>query len=166
MVNHVVTHGEPCGDTWQAMCVTHGMPCVNMHGSFEAYIRGFIWAVGRSKESSNSVRGGSSKEKEEEGKREGGGKEKRKGGKERRKGGKEKKRKEEKRRRKGRKRGKRKRKRKECYAVSRPGRQRTRNCATRGRFPLTLIILHLGAGNGLRLSFGFSGEFVCCVVCL
>ena len=45
----------------------------------------------------------------------------------------------------GRKRGKRKRKRKECCAVSRPGRQRTRNCATRGRFPPTLIILRLGA---------------------
>ena len=27
------------------MCVTHGKPCVNMHGSFEAYIRG-----GREKE--------------------------------------------------------------------------------------------------------------------
>ena len=48
MASHAVTHGEPCGDTWQAMChnawkkpacVTHGMPCVNMHGSFEAYIR-------------------------------------------------------------------------------------------------------------------------------
>ena len=50
------------------MCVTHGMPCVNMHGSFEAYIRGFTWAVGRRKESSRSVRG-SFKEKEEEGKR-------------------------------------------------------------------------------------------------
>ena len=24
-------------DTWQAMCVTHGMPCVNMHATFEAY---------------------------------------------------------------------------------------------------------------------------------
>ena len=22
------------------MCVTHGMPCVNMHGTFEAYIYG------------------------------------------------------------------------------------------------------------------------------
>ena len=31
------------------MCVTHGMPCVNMHGSFEAYIRGFTWAVLTSK---------------------------------------------------------------------------------------------------------------------
>ena len=44
-----MTHGEPCGDTWQAMChnawqrhacVTHGIPCVNMHGSCHAYIRG------------------------------------------------------------------------------------------------------------------------------
>ena len=86
--------------------------------------------------------GGSSKEKEEEGRK---GEEKGRKGKERRKGGKEKKRKEEKRRRKGRKRGKRKRKRKECCAVSRPGRQRTRNCATRGRFPPTLVILCLGA---------------------
>ena len=31
------------------MCVTHGMPCVNMHGSLEAYIRGFTWAVHTSK---------------------------------------------------------------------------------------------------------------------
>ena len=53
------------------MCVTHGMPCVNMHGTFESYNYG----------SSNSVRG----EQKEEG-----------GGKERRNGGKEKKRKEEK----------------------------------------------------------------------
>ena len=27
-------------DTWPAMCVTHGMPCVNMHCTFEAYIYG------------------------------------------------------------------------------------------------------------------------------
>ena len=74
-----------------------------------------------------------------------GGEEKRKGGKERRTGGKVKKRKEEKRRRKGRKRGKIKRKRKECCAVSRPERQRTQNCTTRGRFPPTLVILRLGA---------------------
>ena len=81
---------------------------------------------------------GSSKEKEGEGKKRKGGKEKRKGGKERRKRGK-------KRIRKGRKRGKRKRNRKDCCAVSRLGRQRTRNCATRGRFPPTLVILRLGA---------------------
>ena len=31
------------------MCVTHGMQCVNMHDSFEAYIRGFTWAVLTSK---------------------------------------------------------------------------------------------------------------------
>ena len=89
------------------------------------------WAVGRSKGelqtspwSSNEKRKGG-KEKEEE----------RKGGREERK--------EEKRRGKGRKRGKRKRKRKECCAVSKPGRQRTRNCATRGRFPPALVILRL-----------------------
>ena len=27
-------------DTWQAMCVTHGMPCVNMNATYEAYIYG------------------------------------------------------------------------------------------------------------------------------
>ena len=75
--------------------------------------------------SSNSVHGGSNKEKEEEGKRE---------------------REERKReRRKRRKRGKRKRKRKECRMVSRPRRQRTRNYATRGRFPPTFVILRLEA---------------------
>ena len=79
-------------DTWQAMCVTHGMPCVNMHGPFEAYIRGFTWAVHTSKESSISVLGGAARRRRRKG-----GKEKRKGGKERRKGGKEKERKEEKR---------------------------------------------------------------------
>ena len=79
-----MTHGKPCGchmashvsqcmaeacirDTWQAMCVTHGMPCVNLHGTLEYYIRGVpIQVVG---EQQASVRG-SSKEKEEEGKRE------------------------------------------------------------------------------------------------
>ena len=40
-------------------CRTHGMPCVNMHGTFESY----------KYRSSNLVRG-SSKKKEEEGKRE------------------------------------------------------------------------------------------------
>ena len=37
------------GDTWRTMWVTHGMPCVNMHGTFEVYIRGFTWAVRTSK---------------------------------------------------------------------------------------------------------------------
>ena len=34
-------------DTWQAMChnAWQRHACVNMHGSFEAYIRGFKWAV-------------------------------------------------------------------------------------------------------------------------
>ena len=107
------------------MCVTHGMPCVNMHGTFEGYKMGapiqFVEKQG------------------------GGEREKRKGEKEKRKGGKQKKREEEKRRRKRRKRGKRKRKMKECHAVRRPRRQRTRNCATRGRFPPTLVMFRLGA---------------------
>ena len=74
------------------------------------------------------------------GKGEGGGKGRRKGGKERRKERRKEKRKGEEKRKK-----KRKRKRKECCAMSRPGRQRTRNYATRGRFPPTLVILRLGA---------------------
>ena len=52
---------------------------------------------------------------------------------------------EEKREKKKRKRGKGKRKRKECYAVSRTGLERTQNCATRGRFPPTPVILRIGA---------------------
>ena len=74
-----------------------------------------------------------------------GGNEKRKRGKERRKRGKEKKRKEEKIGKKKRKRGPGKGKRRECCVVSRPGLRRTRNCATRGRFSSTLVILRLGA---------------------
>ena len=63
-VGHMASH--VCG-TWQAMCVAHGKPCVIMHGLFETYKYGsshLVWGV------VNSVRGGSSKEKEEEGKRE------------------------------------------------------------------------------------------------
>ena len=44
------------------MCVTHGMPCVTMHGSFGHYIKPSHMG------SQESVRG-SSKEKEVEGKR-------------------------------------------------------------------------------------------------
>ena len=113
-------------DTWHAMCqhawLTMKAKNMGMGSSFHT--------------AASSVRG-SSKEKEEEGRK---GEEKGRKGKE-----KWRKRKEEKRRRKGRKRGKRKRKRKECCAVSRPGRQRTRNCAIRGRFPPTLVILRLEA---------------------
>ena len=64
-------------DTWQAMCVTHGMPCVNMHRTLRAINRRAQIQFG---ETANSVRGGSSKEEKRKG-----GKEKRKGGKERRK---------------------------------------------------------------------------------
>ena len=53
-------------DTWQAMCVTHGMPCVNMHGTLRAINRSaqipFV-------QEENSVRGGSSKEEEVEGRK-------------------------------------------------------------------------------------------------
>ena len=129
-------------DKWQVMCVTHGMPCVNMHGTFEDYIRSFT--VGLFVQARGQERGGREKRKGGKEKRKRG-KEKRKKGKERRKGGKEKKRKEEKRRRKRRKRGKRKRKRKECRTVSKLIRQRNRNYATRGRFPPTLVILRLRA---------------------
>ena len=124
------------------MCVTHGMPCVTMHGLYEGYIYGSQIQFGGRGSSFSPLEqqggGGREKEKEEERRRE---REEREGGREERRG----ERKEEKRRGKGRKRGKRKRKRKECCAVSRPGRQSTRNCATRGRFPPTLVILRLGA---------------------
>ena len=99
-------------DIWQAMCVTHGMPCVNMHGSFEAYIRGFTWAVGRRKGAQLQSMGAARRRRR---------KGKEKGRKERRKGGKERR----KERRKEKKKGEEERKRKECCAVSRPGRQRT-----------------------------------------
>ena len=181
-VGHMASH--VCG-TWQAMCVTHGMPCVIMHGHVKTYkykigggggggggqqVKTYKYKIG------GGGGGGGGQQMQFVGqqqaqsvgaarrRRRKGGKEKRNGGKERRKGGEERKRKEEKRRRKGRKRGKRKRKRKECCAMSRPGRQRTRNCATRGRFPPTLVILRLGAvvmAYGFRLVF--PGEFVCCV---
>ena len=76
------------GDTWQAMCVTHGMPCVNMHGSLPCLYKGLTWAVGRSKgELKISPWEQQGEEAGREG--EGGGKEKRKGVKEMRKGGKE-----------------------------------------------------------------------------
>ena len=55
-------------DTWQAMCVTHGMPCVTMHALYEAYIYGSQIQFGGQGQQ-DSVRG-SSKE-EEEGKEEG-----------------------------------------------------------------------------------------------
>ena len=124
------------------MCVTHGMPCVTMHGLYEGYIYGSqIQFGGRGSSFSpweQQGERGREKGKEEERRRE---MEEREGGREERRG----ERKEEKRRGKGRKRGKRMRKRKECCAVRRPGRKRPQNCATRGRFPPTLVILRLGA---------------------
>ena len=122
-----MTHGEPCVtmhgkglcmcDTWQVMCVTHGMPCVNMHGTLRAINMGAqILFVW-----------GAARRRRRKGKEKG-----RKGEEKGRKRKEEKKNEEE-------------RKRKECHAVSRPRRQRTRNCATRGRFPHTLVILCLGA---------------------
>ena len=94
------------------MCVTHGMPCVTMHGLLKAYIKGVSKSVCVDGAARNQSVGAARRMRRK------GGNEKRKGGKEMRKGGKGRKRKEEKRRRKGRKRGKRK----ECCAVSRPGR--------------------------------------------
>ena len=140
-VSHCMEKAYACRGTWQAMCVARGMPCVIMHGPFETYKYGsshLVWGTVRFSLWEHQEEGGGRKKRK-------GGEEKRKGGKERRKGGKEKKRKEEKRRRNRRKRGKRKRKRKECCAVSRPGRQRTQICATRGRFPPNRVILLLRA---------------------
>ena len=78
--------------------------------------------------------------------RRGKGKEKGRKGEEKGRKGKEKGRKiKEKERRKEKKKGEEERKKKECRAVSRPRRRRTRNCATRCRFPPTLVILRLGA---------------------
>ena len=71
-------------DTWQAMCVTHGMPCVNMHGTFGHYLRAFIHGVSRISPWEQQGEGGGREKRK-------GGKEKRKGGKERRNVGKEKK---------------------------------------------------------------------------
>ena len=133
-VSHCMAKSYACRTHGKPMCVAHGKPCVIMHGPFENYKYG----------SSHSVLGAARfRSWEQQG--EGGGREKRKGGKEKRNRGKGKKKKEGKRRRKRRKGGKRKRKRKECRAVSRTRRKRTRNCATRGRFPPTLVILRLGA---------------------
>ena len=137
-------------DTWQAMggqamcplaCPykTHGKPCVPLHGRFKMY----KWDVRRS-------RGGEDRKEE---------------GKEKGRKGKEKWRKEEKKkeenRRKMRKKEKEERKKKECCVVTRPGRQRTRNCATRGRFPPTPVILCLGATNGLTISLHFRANLKC-----
>ena len=67
-------------DTWQAMChnawqrhacVTHGMPCVNMHGTFGHYIRAFIHGVLRSVRGSSKEKRKGGKEKERKGEEKG-----------------------------------------------------------------------------------------------
>ena len=73
-------------------CRTHGMPCVNMHGSFEDYIRGFSWAIRTSKGEHQEEGGGREKRKGEREK----GKEKGRKGKERGRRRKEKERRKEK----------------------------------------------------------------------
>ena len=75
-------------DTWQAMCVKHGMPCVNMHGSLPCLYKGITWDVGKSK-GELKISPWEQQGEEEGWEGEGGGKEKRKGVKEMRKGGKE-----------------------------------------------------------------------------
>ena len=64
------------------MCVTHGMPCVTMHGLYEGYVYGSQIQFGRRGQQLQSVGAARRRRK---GKGEGGGKEKRKGGKEKRK---------------------------------------------------------------------------------
>ena len=122
-------------DTWHAMC-HHAWPFESL---YKGGLKISLWGGGSSFSPwEQQGGGGREEEKEEERRRE---RKEREGGREERIG----ERKEEKRRGKGRKRGKRKRKRKECCLVSRPGRQRTWNYATRDRFPPTLVILRLGA---------------------
>ena len=75
--------------------MTHGMPCVNMHGSIEAYIRGFKWVVLTTKRGSKLQFVGEARRRRGKGKRE---REERRREREERKG----ERKEEKIRRKGR----------------------------------------------------------------
>ena len=93
-------------DTWQAMCVTHGMPCVNMHAHHEGYKYGHGQLISWSSSFSpweQQGGGGREKEKEKEEERKGrkGKEEGRKGeekGKKKReeeRGGKEEKKKEE-----------------------------------------------------------------------
>ena len=91
-------------DTWHAMCVTHGMPCVNMHAHHECYKYGHGQLISDSSSFSpweQQGGGGREKEKEEErkgrkGKEEGRkGEEKGKKKREEERGGKEKKKKEE-----------------------------------------------------------------------
>ena len=60
-VGHMTSH--VC-DTWHAMCVTHGMPCVNMHDTFEGYKYGVVQA-GSSKKEKEGKKGEGKKGKKE-----------------------------------------------------------------------------------------------------
>ena len=122
-------------DTWHAMC-HHAWP-------FESLYKGGLKiSLGRGGSKKQSV--GAARRRRRKGKEEG-----MKGKEKWRKGNEKGMKMEEKERRKEKKKWeeerKKKEERRECCAVSRPGRQRTRNCATRGRFPPTLVILCLGA---------------------
>ena len=75
------------GDTWRAMWTTHSKPCVNMHGSYEAYIRGFTWAVGEAKRAQDQSVGAARRRGREGRRRRRKGEEKGRKGKEKRKGG-------------------------------------------------------------------------------
>ena len=144
MVNHVVTHGKPCVtmhgkgmhvcNTWHAMC-HHAWPFESL---YKGGLKISLCGGGSKKQSVGAARRRRRKGKEEGRK----GEEKGRKGKEKENGGKGKKKREEER---GGREEKERGKRKECCAVNRPGRQRTQNCATRGRFPPTLVILRLGA---------------------
>ena len=110
-VGHMASH--VCG-TWQAMCVTHGMPCVIMHGHVKTYKYEIVGGGGGGGGggAANAVRGtaassvrGSSKEEEEE--------EGRKGEEKVRKGKEKGRRREEKERRKEKKKGEEEKKKKE-----------------------------------------------------
>ena len=81
-------------DTWKPCVTIHGkdMPCVNMHGSFEAYIRGFKWAILTSKGGSKLKSVGAARRRRGKGKRE---REERRREREERKGEREEKREEE-----------------------------------------------------------------------
>ena len=77
-------------DTWHAMCVTHGMPCVNMHGSCHAYIRSSHGLLVGARESSKPVCGAARRRGREGRRRRKKGEEKRRKGKEEGRKGKEK----------------------------------------------------------------------------
>ena len=88
-------------DTWQAMYVTHGLPCVNMHATFEAYIYGALiqfieTSKGGRRRRRGKDKGRRGKEKGRKGKEKGRKKKEKERRKEKKKGKEERKKKEEK----------------------------------------------------------------------